>query len=61
MKNNIKYVLESQGRSKAWLSRELNIHITTVYRWCSNSTQPGGSHLKAVSDLLNVPMEELIN
>jgi len=63
--NNLKDILEEQGRKQTWLLQKLEgegvyLNISTISRYCSNEIQPSASTLKIISVFLGVTMEELI-
>jgi len=58
--NKIKAELEKQGRTKIWLAKELGVHRSAVYKYCSNTMQPDIVKFKQISLLLGVKMEDLI-
>ena len=39
-KNNIKAILEQQGRSQVWLAKEIGKSINSVNAYVQNRTQP---------------------
>lgn len=61
MSNRIKEVMEEQGRNKSWLAKELGLNRATVYKYCSNTIQPGVNNLKKIADLLGKTMDELMD
>ena len=63
--NNIKDVLDDQGRKQTWLLTKLEdegnyINISTVSRYCNNEIQPPAGTLKVIAGTLSVQMEDLI-
>ena len=38
--NRIKIVLVEKDKTGRWLAEQLGVSVTTISRWCSNSTQP---------------------
>lgn len=58
--NNIKEVMNSQGRKQVFLQEELGKSRTTIYNWYNQISQPNIFELKTISVLLKVSMEELI-
>lgn len=59
-KNRLKVLLVEKHRTNKWLSECLNVNQTTVSKWCTNSSQPDIFTFSKIAELLNVPMEELI-
>ena len=58
--NRIKVVLVEHKRIARWLSEALGIDPATVSKWCTNTTQPSLETLFKISELLQVPVLELI-
>lgn len=55
----IKLELGRRGEQPRDLAYRLDVSTRTVERWLAGERKPQGRHLKAVSDDLGVPMEEL--
>ena len=60
-KNNIKTVLEQQGRSQVWLSKTIGKSVNTINAYVQNRTQPSLDTLYEIANLLNVNPKDLIN
>ena len=58
--NRIKVVLVEHKRTARWLSEALGKDPATVRKWCTNTTQPSLETLFKISELLQVPVLELI-
>ncbi len=58
--NRIKVVLVEYKRTARWLSEALGKDPATVNKWCTNTTQPSLETLFKISELLQVPVLELI-
>ena len=58
--NRIKVVLVEHKRTARWLSEALGKDPATVSKWCTNTTQPSLETLFRISELLQVPVLELI-
>ncbi|MBE5046066.1 helix-turn-helix transcriptional regulator [Alistipes onderdonkii] len=58
--NRIKVVLVEKKKTSVWLAKELNVSVTTVSRWCTNSTQPNLTTLDNIAKLLDVDRRELL-
>lgn len=59
-KNNIKIVLEQQGRSQVWLAKAIDKSANTVNAYVQNRTQPSLDILYKIADLLNVNPKDLL-
>ena len=58
--NRIKVVLVEKNKTGRWLAEQLKVSVTTVSRWCSNSTQPDLMTLEKIASLIDVDVKELI-
>lgn len=58
--NRLSEILKEQGRTQAYLSRELKKSANTINNWCRNVTQPSLIEAKKISDLLDTSLDELI-
>ena len=58
--NRIKVVLVEHKRTARWLSEALGKDPATCSKWCTNTTQPSLETLFKISELLQVPVLELI-
>lgn len=61
MSNKIQTLLDLQGRSQAYLCRELNRSANTVSSWCRGKSEPNLSDAKLIADLLGVTLDDLIS
>ena len=61
MSNKIQTLLDLQGRSQAYLCRELNRSANTVSSWCRGKSEPTLSDAKLIADLLGVSLDDLIS
>lgn len=61
MANNIQAILDKQGRSQAFLCRELKRTANTVSSWCRGKSEPNLSEAKQIADLLGVSLDALID
>jgi len=60
-KNNIKSVLEQQGRSQVWLAKAIGKSVNTVNAYVQNRTQPSLETLYEIARILNVTPKDLLN
>lgn len=58
--NRIKIVLVEKDKTGRWLAEQLGVSITTISRWCSNSTQPDLITLAKIASLLDIDIKELL-
>lgn len=59
-KNNIKFILEQQGRSQVWLAKSIDKSVNTVNAYVQNRTQPSLDILYKIADVLNVNPKDLL-
>lgn len=58
--NRLKVVLAEKKRTNKWLAEQLGKNVTTVSKWCTNSSQPDLSTLKKAAELLDVDVKNLL-
>ena len=58
--NRIKMVLFEKKRTSRWLAGQLGVTPSTVSKWCTNTTQPSLEMLFKISELLQVPIQDLV-
>lgn len=58
--NRIKDVLQSQGRSQAWLAEQIDKSYVIVTNYCNNNTQPSISVLRTIAKALDVDVRDLL-
>jgi len=56
----IKLVLFEKKKTARWLAGEMGVTPSTVSKWCTNTTQPSLEMLFKNSELLQVPIQELV-
>lgn len=59
--NRIKVVLVEKKKTNKWLSEQLGCATTTVYKWCTNASQPPMATFLKIAQILNVELDELLN
>ncbi|MFR9546972.1 MAG: helix-turn-helix transcriptional regulator [Rikenellaceae bacterium] len=59
--NRLKVVLNEQGRTSIWLSKQLGKDPSTVSLWCTNKVQPSLEMIDKIAQLIGVDRVELIN
>ena len=59
-KNNIKFVLEQQGRSQVWLAKAIGKSVNTVNSYVQNRTQPSLDILYKIANVLDVNPKDLL-
>ena len=58
--NRIKVVLVEEKRTSRWLAEQLGRNISTVSKWCTNTSQPDLQTLDKIAELLGCEKRELI-
>jgi transcriptional regulator with XRE-family HTH domain len=57
----IKELLQSKGIKQKWLADRLGVSEVTVSNWCSGKNLPHKKHLEKISEILDIPLQTLIN
>lgn len=58
--NRLKLVLVEKKRTNKWLAEELGVNITTVSKWCTNTSQPDLHTLRKIAGLLEINIKDLL-
>lgn len=58
--NRIKIVLAEKNRTNKWLAEQLGKNVSTVSKWCTNSSQPSLEVLPDIARILEVDISELL-
>ncbi len=58
--NRIKIVLVEKKKTSRWLAEQLGKNISTVSKWCTNTSQPDLQTLDKIAELLNCDKRKLI-
>ena len=58
--NRIKVVLAEKNRTNKWLAEQLGKNVSTVSKWCINSSQPSLETLPDIARLLEVDVKDLL-
>ena len=58
--NRIKIVLVEKKKTSRWLAEQLGKKISTVSKWCTNTSQPDLHTIGKIADLLGCDKRELI-
>ena len=59
--NRLKVVLAEKKRTNKWLAEQLGKNVTTVSKWCTNTSQPDLQTLDQIATLLECDKKYLIN
>lgn len=58
--NRIKVMLVEKKRTAKWLADQLGKDPATVSKWCTNATLPSLEISISISELLEVPIQDLV-
>ena len=58
--NRLKVVLAEKKRTNKWLDKQLGKDLTTISKWCTNSSQTTLEVLLRIAEVLEVDYTELI-
>ena len=58
--NRLKVVLAEKKRTNKWLAEQLGKNVTTVSKWCTNTSQPDLQTLDKIAELLECDTRVLI-
>ena len=58
--NRLKVVLAEKKKTNKWLAEQLGKNVTTVSKWCTNTSQPDLQTLDRIAELLNCDKRDLI-
>ena len=59
--NRIKVILQEQGRSQKWLSKQIGKSYVVVTNYCNNNKQPSIATLYKIAEVLSVNVGDLLN
>jgi putative transcriptional regulator len=59
-KNNIGFWMKERGVKLKYISNNVGVSYQTVSNWINNRSQPDIIQAAIISDLLNVPLEQLV-
>lgn len=57
----LKELLKTKGIKQNWLASRLGVSEVTVSNWVKEKSVPSQKHLEKLSEILNIPIKELIN
>lgn len=58
--NRLKAALADAGKTNKWLAEQLGKDPVTVFKWCTNTTQPDLYTLTRISELLKIDIADLL-
>ena len=57
--NRLKEILNERSLTNSWLARQLDVNLTTVSKWCTNSSQPDILTFLKIASLLRLDVSAL--
>lgn len=57
----LKQVIKSKGVKQKWLAMKIGVSEVTVSNWVKDKSTPSKKNYEKLSELLNVPLKDLIN
>ncbi|MCF2603138.1 helix-turn-helix transcriptional regulator [Parabacteroides distasonis] len=58
--NRLKIVLAEKKQTNKWLAGQLGVYLTTVSKWCTNTSQLDHRMLTQIANLLEVDISYLL-
>lgn len=55
----LKKVLRSKGVKQKWIAEKLGVSEVTLSNWVNEKAKPTETHLKKLSELLDIPLAQL--
>lgn len=56
----LKEILASKGIKQTFIAQKLGVSVVTVSNWVKGKTAPNEKNLKRLSELLQVPVNDLV-
>lgn len=57
----LKELLKLKGVKQKWLANKIGVSEVTVSNWVKEKTHPSDKHFQKISEVLNVPLKDLMN
>ena len=57
----LKELLKTKGLKQNWLATKLGVSQVTVSNWVKEKSIPSQKHLEKLSEILNIPIKDLVN
>lgn len=58
--NRLKVVLVEKNKTGKWLAEQLGVSVTTISRWCTNTSQPDLNTIDKIATILSIDRRTLI-
>ena len=56
----LKELIQTKGVKQKWLANKLGVSEVTVSNWMKEKSNPSKKHLEQLSQLLNIPLKDLM-
>ncbi len=57
----LKELFKSKGIKQKWLAQKMGVSEVAVSNWATEPRVPSQKHFEKLSELLNVPLQDLVN
>lgn len=57
----LKALLKTKGVKQKWLAQKIGVSEVTVSNWVKEKSQPSEKNYQKLSELLNVPLKDLMS
>ncbi|MDB4655541.1 helix-turn-helix domain-containing protein [Flavobacteriales bacterium] len=57
----LKEVVKSKGVKQSYLAQRIGVSSVTVSNWMTGKTSPSKKHLEKLSEVLEVPIKDLVH
>jgi transcriptional regulator with XRE-family HTH domain len=56
----LKEIFQSKGVKQKWLAEKMGVSEVTMSNWVTNKSIPSKKHMERISEILDIPLNELI-
>ena len=57
----LKDIIKSKGLKQSYLAQRMGVSVVTMSNWVKEKSNPSKKNLEKLSELLEVPIKELVN
>ena len=61
IKDMLKEILKTKGMKQHYLAQRVGVSVVTVSNWVKGKSSPNRKHLQKLSELLDVPLTDIVN
>ncbi|WP_319589380.1 helix-turn-helix transcriptional regulator [uncultured Draconibacterium sp.] len=61
IKDMLKEIIKSRGMKQTFIAQKIGVSVVTVSNWVQEKSSPSEKHLKKLSELLQVPLKDLVH